>query len=234
MTEIHPTQDQPADPLMEFIIGLLTPLLMTGGMTDPGLARLAAAQAIRSYKARGVEQLLTVAEIAGFALASLDTLRLSMAHDLSVEMKLKLRGNANALNHTSQRATAALEKQRSHVVPPIESDPAESQVVELDDAPSEAELLASLADARAAVQQAQAQPAASTGKSAAERQHRLVWANAMAEVAAECSADLAHLTPAQRREQLIWFGALTETARVLAEGDAAMPAPSAAQSPRRH
>jgi hypothetical protein len=39
-------QTQPADLLMGFVLNLLTPFLIAGGLTDPALARQAAQQAI--------------------------------------------------------------------------------------------------------------------------------------------------------------------------------------------
>ena len=97
-----------SDPLLQVVLSLLTPLLMAGGITDTDLARRAARQAIAACNG-GQGQLVTIAQIVGFAFASLDNLRLSAAPDLSLSMKLKLRGNANALNRSTQRSTAALE-----------------------------------------------------------------------------------------------------------------------------
>jgi hypothetical protein len=128
-----------ADLLMEFALSLLVPFLTTGSLTDPALARRAAAETIAAYQAAGQDQLVTIAQLVAFALASLDNLRLSMPPDLSLSMKLKLRGTANALNRSSQRATATLDRQRRDITPP-ERD--------------ETEILASLEAAKTVVQQA--------------------------------------------------------------------------------
>ncbi|MDB5400232.1 MAG: hypothetical protein JWQ55_2250, partial [Rhodopila sp.] len=88
MTEPTPS------PLMEFILTLLTPFLMTGGITDIHLARLAANEAIAAYTGETPTQLITIGQILAFALTALDNLRLSLPPDLSLSMKLKLRGNA--------------------------------------------------------------------------------------------------------------------------------------------
>ena len=109
---------QPADLLMEFVLSLLVPFLTTGSLTDPALARRAAQETIAAYKAAGQDQLVTIAQLVAFALASLDNLRLSMPQDLSLSMKLKLRGTANALNRSSQRATATLDRQRRDIPAP--------------------------------------------------------------------------------------------------------------------
>ena len=97
------TQAQPDGSLMPFLLAVLTPFLTAGGILDPDLARQAATEAIAAY---GDRQLLTTGQVVAFALAALENLRLSAPPDLSLSMKLKLRGNANALNRSSQKASA--------------------------------------------------------------------------------------------------------------------------------
>jgi hypothetical protein len=103
------TQDKqmshPSDLLMDFVVSLLTPFLLIGSITDPALARRAAAETIAAYQESGQNHPINIAQIAAFALTSLDSLRLSLQEDLSLSMKLKLRGNANALNRSAQRET---------------------------------------------------------------------------------------------------------------------------------
>jgi hypothetical protein len=98
-TMIEPT------PLMEVILGFLTPLMLAAGLTDTGLARRAAQQAIADNPPGA--PLIATAQIVAFAMAALDSLRLAAPADLAVTTKLRLRGNANALNRSSQRAIAA-------------------------------------------------------------------------------------------------------------------------------
>jgi hypothetical protein len=109
---------QPTDRLMPFLLAVLTPFLTAAGIPDPDLARQAATETIQAYKANGQAQLVTTAQIVAFAFASLENLRLSAPQDLSLTMKLKLRGNANALNRASQNATATLETQRRNTESP--------------------------------------------------------------------------------------------------------------------
>jgi len=184
-------------PLMTFVVALLTPLLLTAGITDIALARQAARQAIEAYNAAGNDQLVTVAQIVGFALASLDNLRLSAEPDRSVSMTLKLRGNANALNRATQRSTAALEIQRRDT-----RDESDQQAA-----------LASLEQA-----QIQLQPTQPAPKPAPAHP----WASAMTRVAAECARDLAKLPPGQRRAEIIRIDALSQAATHLAGGKAAL------------
>jgi len=116
----HPSRGDPsrgdpsqADPLLAVLLTLLTPLLTAGSAADAGRA---AEQAVAAYRAGGQDQLVSIAQIIGFAVTSLDTLRLSMDADLSVPMKLRLRGNAAALSRSSHLATATLDNQRHEAV----------------------------------------------------------------------------------------------------------------------
>jgi hypothetical protein len=61
------TTNQPADHLLEVLLGILTPILMTGGVTDPGLARLAAQEAIAAGRTDAQASLMTIAQTVGFA-----------------------------------------------------------------------------------------------------------------------------------------------------------------------
>ena len=245
MPETKPADVPPADVLMQFILGLLTPFLMTGSITDPALARRAAAQAIAAHQAGGPDQPLMLAQIVAFALASLDTLRLSLPPELSLSMKLKLRGNAGALNRASQQAAAALQSRRQATMPPPEvGPPAELAPPEVASPgePDPAETLAALKAARAELQdraQAADLPAAAPAAApatapaaadlpsatpapapiatpAADRE----WASAMTDVAADYAAELDAMPPEQRGAHLARIGALTKVATLLGRGQA--------------
>jgi hypothetical protein len=211
---IAPTPEPPpSDLLMGFILSILTPFLTIGGITDPDLARRAAAETIAAYLAAGpnrsvtIDQLISITQIVAFALASLDTIRLSLPADLSLPMKLKLRGSANALSRSSQRAAATLDSQRRNTGHPDTAPPE----------PEPTEVFASLETAKTVVRQAKAtQPATP----ATDRQADLSWASAMTDVATEYTAELAELPPAKRRTHLARIGALAEIATTLGRGDA--------------
>lgn len=117
--------------MMELALNLLTPFFTAAGLTDPALARQTAKETIAAYNAP--DRLLTVAQIITFALAAIDNLRLSLPEDLSLSMKLKLRGNANALNRASQKAAAGLEttKPQAAQKPPDPPPPAPTQSQDL-------------------------------------------------------------------------------------------------------
>jgi hypothetical protein len=164
--------------------------MLAGGITDANLARLAAQQAIAAAQAG---PLVTIAQTVAFAMASLDSLRLSAPPDLSITTKLRLRGNANALNRSANRAAAAQKPQRHK--PEIPS----------------------------------ASPKPPTQES--DRERETLWANAMTDVAAECSRNLAKLPPQQRRAEMIRIAALKATAAQLRKGDPSSAKPHPAQQP---
>jgi hypothetical protein len=135
-----------------------------------------------------------------FALTSVDNLRLSLPAGLSLSMKLKLRGNANALQRSSQRATATLEAHPQDTEPP---DPTA--------------VLAALETAKTEVRKAQATPPT---QPSTDRQIDLNWAGAMTDIATEFTTELAQMPPAQRRTHLARIGALSTIATTLGAGNA--------------
>lgn len=195
------------DPLLQVILSLLTPLLMAGGITDTGLARQAALQAIAACNG-GDGSLVTIAQIVGFAIAALDNLRLSADPDLSLSMKLRLRGNANALHGSGQRSTAALASQQPNLEDPNPIAPAAIE-------PPAPEAIAAewpVSQSPEPAHPLQPAPDPSHGRD-------LLWASAMTDIAAECSRNLGRLPPAERRAEIIRINALKATARQLARGE---------------
>ncbi len=109
---------QPSDVLLEFILGFLTPLLMAGCTSDLGLARLAAIETLTAYHPRTPAELVNIAQIVAYGLTAMDNLRLSMAPDLPLSMKIRLRMGANALNRSAQQNTKGLAQGRRGHPPP--------------------------------------------------------------------------------------------------------------------
>ena len=189
---------EPAGLLMPFVLSILTPFLMTAGLS-PDHARAAAAEAIAAHNG----SLLNTAQTVAFALTALDNLRLSLPPELSLSMKLRLRGNANALTRSAHRAAAPEPK------PHPEPKPAPE--------PDQTEILATLQTAQTLVKQPvppERQPVPP------ERQADLSWAAAMTDVAAEYTAELPNLAPADRRTHLARIAALSEIACTLSQGQA--------------
>jgi hypothetical protein len=121
MTE--PTAEAtPASPLMTFVLATLSSM-MAPTLIDPRLARLAAEEAVAAYKASGETDWVTIGQIVAFALTALDTLRLSMPDEVSLSLKLKLRGNANAANRAARDTTALLAKARHAPEPAARAAP---------------------------------------------------------------------------------------------------------------
>ena len=116
MTQTSPTETQlnpvasiqPGDVLLHLIVLLLAPLFLEAGGGDVNFARLAALETVGAYRARNNADLIAIAQIIAYGLASLGSLGLSMADDLSLSMILRLRGNANALNRSAEQNRRAL------------------------------------------------------------------------------------------------------------------------------
>jgi len=213
-----PATDTPPSLLMEYILAVLAPLLIAGNISDLSVARLSAMEAIAAYKARGEEELMTIAQIAGFAIAALDNLRLSAAPELSVSLKLKLRGNAAALNRAGRGNTADLRMLRREQPTPEPED----------DRRAREEALETLQEARASARRAEAAlpgaaragavpPADPPPAETADRRRAVAWAGAMTDVAAEFSRELAGLSPVQRRAEIVRIGLLSQTARQISQ-----------------
>jgi hypothetical protein len=120
--------DEPT-PLTEVILSFLTPLMLAAGLTDTTLARRAAQEAIAA--ATPGAPLTATAQTIAFAMAALDSLRLAAAPDAAVTTKLRLRGNANALNRSSQRSAAPQPTPRATPRPPQKAPPQPTRAIEL-------------------------------------------------------------------------------------------------------
>jgi len=105
-------EDTPPGPLLTFVLTMLASM-MAPALADAALARLAAREAVEMYRTRGRDEWLTIGQIVGFAVAALDTLRLSMPAEVPVPLKLRLRGNANGLNRSSCACRRLLETGRA-------------------------------------------------------------------------------------------------------------------------
>jgi hypothetical protein len=243
------SEDQTATPLMQVILGVLTPLMLAGGITDPGLARRAAQEAIAACNPG---PLIAIAQVVAFALAALDSLSLSAPSDTSITMKLRLRGNANALSRSSHRASATPPAQPTRPQanpPPVRTgtpDPpsipgAENSSSSPRDHQDRNRLDRNRPDRNRPErnrpdrdspdrnspdrqrEDRQREDRHREDRHREDRQRELTWANAMTDVAAECSRNLARLAPKQRRAELIRIAALRATAGQLTRGGSSDP-----------
>jgi hypothetical protein len=112
------TDPQPDNLLTEVALALLAPMLMVGSITNITLARRAAQQAIDAYTVGNRGPAVAIAQIVAFAVMALDSLRLSVAADISRSAKLKLRANAIALSRSSKLASQTVEKTQQETTTP--------------------------------------------------------------------------------------------------------------------
>jgi hypothetical protein len=96
------TEPAEATPLMTYLLAVLA-TLMAPSLGDLQLAHRAAQEAIDTR--HSAADPMTTARSLAFAVTALDNLCLSMPADLSLAMKLRLRGNANALNRSAGDTT---------------------------------------------------------------------------------------------------------------------------------
>jgi hypothetical protein len=226
---------QPADSLIAGIVTALAPLFLSGRTAGHRGARRAALETLNAYQPGSPAELLIVAQIIGFGLAALDSLRLSMQPDLSLSRRLRLRGGANALNRAAQQNARALETLRRHPPPPplepaaAAADPEDwpaddgpssdgpSGDAPADDAPTQAAVEAALAQARAMVSDAyaswQAAPPAAAADlppdAAGAPAHDPAWWRALSSLAGEAPGAPASAPPASRRADLLRATALS-------------------------
>jgi hypothetical protein len=209
--------------LIELILVLLTPMFLCVSDGDIPCARQAAVDTLNAYGARSVLGVIIAAKIIAYELAALASLSQSMADDISPQLALRFRGNANSLDRAAERNRQLLERQRI---------PAGAERL------TEENAAAAVAEAQKRVQQAvaslraPAQPAAQPAGPPAiqpamgpmpqadlgDEQRRTAWAQAMAHVAAEFTADLDRLPPAERAKEMMRIRALTESASALVAG----------------
>jgi hypothetical protein len=221
------TTEPRTDLLLEFMLASLAPLLMVGGIADFPSARRAARQAIDAYNASSQVELVTIAQTLGFALTALDDLRLSLAANLPLTMKLRLRGNAIALGRSSRHSSETLEKFRRTAArsgPSLAEQaaygPAQASGTRPDHPnpvtaePCPAEPRPDPVTAEPRPDPLQAAPAAST---------RQQWAHAMTTVAAELQARVAHVSPLQLHSDGLWVDVLTDLATELHHPAAPIP-----------
>jgi len=213
------TQPQAPNVLLSLLVTLLAPLFFTACNGDLQFARCAALETINTYRARNDIDLLTIAQIVAFGLTALGSLGLSLADDLSLSMTLRLRSNAIALNRAAERCQRTLRESQveASAPPPPPADPAFD----------EASVIAAVTATRQRVaeaipsQPAPPQPARQKQPTGEDRQLQAAWAAAMADVAGEFTASLAHLPPAERKAMTVRAAALSSCANDLLAGKGA-------------
>jgi hypothetical protein len=213
----------PADILLHLVVSLLAPAFLAASGGDIALARISALETVNAYRANNQADLISIVQIIAFGLAALGSLGTSMTGDLSLSLTLRLRGNANACNRAAEHNRRALTESLSRTETPAHTLSAPDQGFDVAEVTASvaavrkqaAETNASLQAAERAAVKAAAAPAAETVQ---ERQLQAAWASAMADVAAEFTADLPNLPPIERRAMTIRANALSSCARDLLGG----------------
>jgi hypothetical protein len=122
-------------PMASVLLALITPLMLAGGAVDPALASRAASDALGDYCAHGPARLLSAAQVVGYGVAGLDTLRLSAVapNDTSAAAIGVLRLTAVRLATTSarsERTLTALRRDGEAAVPAVMDTAKEAAVLE--------------------------------------------------------------------------------------------------------
>jgi hypothetical protein len=202
-----------AERLMDLIVAFLAPMFLTAANGDITYARAAAVETVNAYRARTCSDLLTIAQIIAFSLAALGSLSLSMADDLSPSMTLRLRANAISANRAAEQCRRALARNPEDSTAQPEPPPNE----EFPDAAATAAGAEQVGRHPATPKVPAIQP--NPASNAATNEHRdILWANAMASVAAEVAASLPGLPPMERRAASIRFAAMSSVASQLLVG----------------
>ncbi|HVY17983.1 MAG TPA: hypothetical protein VHB27_22380 [Rhodopila sp.] len=104
----------------ERIRNFLIPLFLQDANDDADRARQAVDAMLESYDPRTTRELRLAALAIAFSLGALDALAKSASQDATLSQVLRLRGSANALARSSEKAEAALQAER--VQPGPEND----------------------------------------------------------------------------------------------------------------
>jgi hypothetical protein len=239
-----PPAQQTAESLLELLYAFVLPLY--AAFLGPEEANRAARGAMRFYQPRTHHEAMLAARTIAFSLAAQDNLRLSMAADLAVAVKVRLRANANALDRSAERNHAALEKSQANpAAVPDEAELADrlwetremiaqtsaqiaaaKAVVSPNPRPAIAPAPVAAPAATAPAKRAAApapQPSVQPPRMASPRD-RLAWADAMTVVANEMTAGLSAVPPAHRKQERLRAKLLRSAAMdvaALARGSAA-------------
>jgi hypothetical protein len=113
MTPPAPDAVSPDAIAREQVVSSLTPFFLDAARGNQDHARAAADAMLNGYGAQTTEDIQLAAQIIAFGFAALDSLCRSAAEpDLPVNIQLRLRGNANAMNRAAQQCRRALQLRR--------------------------------------------------------------------------------------------------------------------------
>jgi hypothetical protein len=114
------------DPLLHHVVDKITKLFETNG-ADSAFARKVALSALAAYHPESHADIVNIARILAFSMASLAALILAAADDLSPAQKIRYFGRANALNRSAdQTERMMMQRRRLQRVDPSAKRPADS------------------------------------------------------------------------------------------------------------
>ncbi len=188
-------------------------LSAAGGDLD--FARRAATETLQAYRTETHADLLTLAKIIAFGLATLGSLTLSMADDLPVTQVLRLRASANATDRSEHRNRLVLKQPgpQSHQAP----QPPEPVIDQAALAAAAAEMQQRTAENLARF--SQPTPAPTLSDEDEEKHYQATWAASAATIAAETAAALPNLPPEERASAAMWIDVLNDAAKAFMAGD---------------
>jgi hypothetical protein len=134
-----PNPDTQTDTLLtDLAVTLLTPMFLAAARGDTKLARRAARGMLEEYGANTQAEMLSVVQIIAFALASLNTLTLSMAEDAPANIALRACNCADRLSKAELRHRRLHEKQHLQAAKANEAPPPSTEMIdpEADEAPT--------------------------------------------------------------------------------------------------
>jgi hypothetical protein len=199
-----------ASAFLERLLRVLIPLF-TGVTQDLTAARTEALETLASYGARTRAELLAAVQAIVFSFAALDTMAEAAAPDLSPSMRLRLRGCANNLSRSGQKAEHTLAK-RLACDPPEPTDTQADPINDLPDPEADAILQQTLAEidaqrTHAAAAQSTTRPAAANLQAPQQRpltqqeQNNRLWGAAMINVLAEMGMPVKLVPPQGTKPQ---------------------------------
>ena len=212
--------------LTNFIITLMAPMFLVAAGGDFSYARIAAAETINAYRAETQADLITVARIVAFGLATLGSLCLSMADDLPLPMVLRFRSNADSCDRSEHQNRRVLERSRNAQAAAQTQAAEQAQqapVPKISPGYDEAALPSAAAETQSRAtenftQLTLPEPSIVTDEA---KQHQEAWAARAANLAAETAANLPNLPPEERQGAMIWLDILKNSANRFMTGTTA-------------
>jgi hypothetical protein len=113
MSETTLQSRRPDQLLLDLVLALLTPMFLEVAGGNVILAHQAAVESLKAYRAETNSDLVAVAKIIAFGLATLAALSRALADDLSDSLFIRLHASANSADRAEHRNRRLLEAKRT-------------------------------------------------------------------------------------------------------------------------